>query len=82
LILIYYIFFHGDHGFIQYWKLSSEKERIQQEILELQAEQKELKTKIELLKNNTHYIEKIAREQYKMGRKGDKIYVVLDSTKN
>lgn len=78
VVCIYFIFFQGDHGLIRYWKLVNEKKRLINEINALQAEQVILKHEIELLRNNYDYIEKIARERFKMGRDGEKIYLILD----
>lgn len=78
VVCFYFIFFHGDHGLIRYWKLVNEKKRLLNEINALQAEQIKLKHEIELLRNNYDYIEKIARENFKMGREGEKIYLILD----
>lgn len=78
LLFIFYAFFQGEDGLINYWKLTREKEHIQKEIARLKQEQEQLKQEIDLLLKNKHYIEKIAREKYKMGRNGEKVYVVLD----
>ena len=77
IVLIYYIFFHGEQGLIQYWKLLNKRDQISRHISELKQEQERLHQEIKLLENNYQYIEKIARERYKMGHKKDKIYVII-----
>lgn len=76
LVIIYFIFFHGDDGLIQYWRLTNEKNQLKNKIAELRLEQEKLKKEIEMLQNDYQYIEKVARERYKMGREGEKIYVI------
>jgi len=75
-VIIYFFFIHGDYGLYQYWKLRHEKEALQSNINALKAEQAALKKEIELLKNDKQYIEKIARERYKMGREKETVYYV------
>lgn len=79
LAFIYFVFFHGDYGLIQYWRLLSQRDELKQELIELKQEQDELQEEIELLKNNFYYIEKVARERYKMGRKKEKVYIIIDN---
>ena len=76
LIIIYFIFFHGEHGLIQYWKLFQERNELVEKIEQLKNEQKQLKDEIELLENNDQYIEKTARERYNMGREGERVYII------
>lgn len=76
LIIIYFVFFQGEHGLIQYWKLVQERNELEQKIEQLKTEQEKLEQEIELLKNNDQYIEKIAREKYNMGRKGERVYII------
>ncbi len=78
LFFLLYAFLQGEHGLINYWRLTREKNHIQQEIARLKQEQEQLKKEIDLLLKNMHYIEKIAREKYNMGRNGEKVYVVQD----
>lgn len=80
VLFLLYSFFQGEHGLINYWKLTREKNQILREITQLKKEQEQLKHEIELLLKNKQYIEKIAREKYKMGRNGEKVYVVLEET--
>ncbi len=80
LFFLLYAFLQGEHGLIHYWKLTREKNQIQKEITQLKKEQEQLKQEIDLLLKNKHYIEKVAREKYKMGRNGEKVYVVLEET--
>ncbi|MBN2088222.1 septum formation initiator family protein [candidate division KSB1 bacterium] len=80
LLFLLYAFLQGEHGLIHYWKLTREKNQIQTEIAQLKKDQEQLKQEIDLLLKNKHYIEKVAREKYKMGRNGEKVYVILDET--
>jgi cell division protein FtsB len=75
-MILFFVFFMGDHGLIQYWKLLYERNQMREKIEQLQAEQKQLEEEIELLQKNNQYIEKIARERYNMGREGERVYII------
>ena len=81
LIVLIFLFFHGDQGFLKYIQLQQEKKRLLERIEELKKEHDELLTEIDLLTNNYRYIEKIAREQHQMGKKGEKIYIITSPNK-
>jgi cell division protein FtsB len=54
--------------------LHQENERIKRKIKELEIANKELREKIEIIKKDKLYIEKIAREELGMIKQGEKIY--------
>lgn len=76
LVVIYILFVQGDYGLYQYWQLQKEKRSLEQKIDELKAERDLLDREIELLKSNKMYIEKVAREKYKMGRPDETVYYI------
>lgn len=76
LLILYFFFIHGDYGLYHYWKLKKEKDELELKIKALKAEQAALKKEIDSLKHNKQYIEKMARERYKMGREGERVYYV------
>jgi len=76
ILILVYIFIQGDQGFLKYHQLKKEKERILKRIEKLKAENQTLTDEIELLKNNYRYIEKVAREEHRMAKEGEKIYIV------
>ncbi|MFQ5708394.1 MAG: septum formation initiator family protein [bacterium] len=76
LVFVLYFSFGGHYNLYKYWKLKRKKQELQAHIEQLQHEKQELLRKIELLKNDKAYIEKIAREKYKMSKPGEKIYLI------
>ena len=79
---IYFIFFSviflfNDMGYLEYKKIEKENEKIELEI----------KTKIEMLdvlevekkrlEKDFMYIEKIAREEFKMAKKDEKVFTII-----
>ena len=62
--------------------LSSKKNKaMEQEIKELNKTVDSLKETIEKLKNDTAYIERIAREKLGMAKKGEKVYKFVEEEK-
>ena len=74
------IFFFGDHGLYQLYHVRSEREQIKREIEHLRTERIRLEGKKQLLENDFEYIERLARERYRMARKGEKVFKVIDTT--
>ena len=73
------IFIFGDHGLLKLYKIKSERQIIQKKIVSLREEREKLKTKKIKIENDLNYIEKIAREKYKMVKPGEKIFKVVDN---
>lgn len=66
----------SDRGFIALWGLKKEKIEIQQEINSLRQQIASLEKEAERLKFDEKYIEKIAREKFRMVRPGEKVFKV------
>ena len=75
ILLIIFVF--GDHGVYQLYRLKSELADTQIFILELQAKKEEIKEENIRLNSDMEYIERLARERYRMAKKGEKVYKVL-----
>ncbi len=73
------VFIFGDHGLLKLYKIKSERQMVQKKIAALREEREKLKTEKIKLKNDLSYIEKIAREKYKMVKPGEKIFKVVDN---
>jgi len=54
--------------------LRKENERIRIKVDQLKVANKELRKKIEAIKNDERYIEKLAREELGMIKEGEKVY--------
>jgi cell division protein FtsB len=78
-ILLYaaYSYLGGSSGLIQYVRLLQRRSETEKSIAALQARQDSLHQVIRALKDDTTYIEKVARERYYMGKPGEKIYNVV-----
>ena len=75
ILLIIFVF--GDHGLFQLYRLKKERLLIRDHISQLRREREELKKEKNMLENNLDYIEKLAREKFRMAKKGEKVFKVI-----
>ena len=73
------VFIFGDHGVLKLYKIKNERQLIQKKIADLRKEREILKNEKSKIENDLNYIEKIAREKYKMVKPGEKIFKVIDN---
>ena len=73
------VFVFGDHGLLKLYKIKSKRQMIQNKIAILREEREKLKGEKTKIENDLSYIEKIAREKYKMVKPGEKIFKVVDN---
>ena len=73
------VFIFGDHGLLKLYKIKNERKIIQKKISQLREEKEILKNEKSKIENDLDYIEKIAREKYKMVKPGEKIFKVIDN---
>tara|TARA_B110000438_G_scaffold55647_1_gene55689 strand:+ start:663 stop:944 length:282 start_codon:yes stop_codon:yes gene_type:complete len=66
----------SDRGFISLWQLKKEKLEIQQDINSLRQQIASLEKEAEKLEFDEKYIEKIAREKFRMVKPGEKVFKV------
>ena len=71
-------FFFGDHGLYHLYTLKSERNRIQKEIDFLRNQRMVLEDEKTRLKTDYKYIEEMAREKYRMAKKGEKVFKVIE----
>ena len=76
LLVLVYCFFGGDYNIYNLWKFRHKEKELHSKIQTSEKERGQLTTEIEMLKNDSTYIEKVAREKFKMGKPDEKIYVV------
>ena len=74
-LLIVFIF--GDHGIFQLYKLKREREEVQAHITLLREDREQLKSEKARLENDLDYIEKLARERFRMAKPGEKVFKVI-----
>ena len=77
-LILLIIFFFGDHGLYQLYQLQSEKTKIQSTISSLREKKQLLEEEKTKLRNDPKYIEQLAREKYRMAKKGEKVFKVIE----
>ena len=76
------IFIFGDHGLLQLYKLERERAKVQAQIAQLRKERERVMVEKNRLENDIQYLEKLARERYRMVKPGEKIYKVIPEKKD
>lgn len=76
LVVVYFVI--GKRGTYKLVTFYNQKEKLSQEIQQLEFENKELKEYKEKLENDPQSIEKVAREKYKMKKKGERVYQIVE----
>ena len=71
------VFIFGDHGLLKLYKIKTQRKTIQTQIAQLRDEREKAKEKKNKIENDINYIEKMAREKYKMVKPGEKIFKVV-----
>ena len=71
------IFIFGDHGLFQLYKLKQERKEVQKHITQLRENRETLIAEKNRLENDLKYIEKLAREKYRMAKPGEKVFKVV-----
>jgi len=83
-LTLFVIFLFGDHGLFQLYKLKQEKNDIKKQISQFRKEKEKLMSEKNRLGNDLDYIEKLAREKYRMAKPGEQVFKVIqvdDSTR-
>tara|TARA_Y100000741_G_C17836346_1_gene388643 strand:- start:138 stop:431 length:294 start_codon:yes stop_codon:yes gene_type:complete len=76
------LLFFSDRGLINLWSLKKEKLEIQNEINDLRNQIAILEKEEEKLKFDEKYIEKIAREKFKMVKPGERVFKIVEEESN
>jgi len=74
-------FASGSRGTIQLVRFMKQKQDLEQEIQQLEQEKKALEIEKDKIENDPEYIEKIAREKYKMKKKDEQVYQIVEDEK-
>ena len=82
LLVLLITFFFGDHGLYNLYTLKSERKRIQAEIDYLRNQRITLEDEKTRLKTDYKYIEEMAREKYRMAKKREKVFKVIEKKKD
>ena len=78
LLVLLITFFFGDHGLYNLYTLKSERKKIQAEIDYLRNQRITLEDEKTRLKTDYKYIEEMAREKYRMAKKREKVFKVIE----
>jgi len=78
LIIVASIFLTGSRGTFQLYNFSKQKVDLENEIEALESENSKLEEMKLKLESDPEYIEKIAREKYKMQKKEEKVYEIVE----
>ncbi|MFN3395511.1 MAG: FtsB family cell division protein [Thermodesulfovibrionales bacterium] len=73
-IYIIFIFVFGESGLIKYIEMKGKKVRLEREIKEIEITNEALRRELQLLKENPFYIEKYAREEFRMAKPDEYIF--------
>lgn len=76
-VILVLVFVLSDHGLYQLYLLKREQHAIEQHIQELEKENALLAEERDRLENDLQYIEKLARERYRMARPDEKVFRVI-----
>lgn len=77
LFFVLYLFLGGPYGLIHYRHLKNQHRQLELERQQFLAQMVDLEQEINRLKNDTLYIEQVARERYGFARKGERVYKVV-----
>ena len=81
LLMLGYLLIGGEYNFYNLFNMKTRKKQLAREIIKAEKERETLYNEIDKLKNDSTYIEKIAREEYMMGKKEEKIYIIKSKDK-
>jgi cell division protein FtsB len=77
-LMLLIIFFFGDHGIYQLYLLRSERSEIQATITAFREKKQTLEAEKNKLTTDSKYIEQLARERFRMAKKGEKVFKVIE----
>ena len=75
---LFIVFIFGDHGLLKLYKIKQKRKKIQANITQLRNEKEKATLEKNKIENDLNYIEKLAREKYKMIKPGEKIFKVIE----
>ena len=70
----YYLFIAGDSGLLELSAQRRELQRLEEHVASLEAQNDSLRLVLWSLENDPDYVEKVAREQYGMIKRGERLY--------
>lgn len=74
IILLSLVTVIGERGALHLWRLQGEKNRLDEQNYKLQQENASLRQRLQKIRNDDHFLEKLAREELNMVLPGEVIY--------
>ena len=74
ILLLSLVTIVGERGALHLWRLGGEKSRIDEQNYRMQRDNEMLRQKVSRVRNDNHYLEKLAREELNMARPGEVVY--------
>ena len=74
ILLLALVTIVGERGALHLWRLRGEKNQLDEQNYRLQKTNEELRQKIARIRNDNHYLEKLAREELNLVRPGEVVY--------
>jgi cell division protein FtsB len=74
IILLSLVTLVGERGALHLWRLRGEKVRLDEQNYRLQKENESLRQRVQSIRNDDDYLEKLAREELNMTRSGEIVY--------
>ena len=74
IILMSLVTIVGERGALHLWRLRGQKNRLDAQNFRLQLENENLRRRIDRIRHDDHYLEKLAREELNMVRPGEVVY--------
>ena len=77
-IFLLYVLFFDDHNLIQRWKSAKKIEQMEEELEYYRTEIKATKQKTNELQSEDENLEKFAREQYRMKKENEDLFIIKE----
>ncbi len=74
ILLLSLVTIVGERGALHLWRLRGEKTRLDEQNYRLQKENEALRQRVQSLRDDDAYLEKVAREELQLARPGEIIY--------
>ena len=74
IVLLSLVTLVGERGALHLWRLRGEKARLDEQNYRLQKENEALRRRVQAIRTDDDYLEKLAREELNMARPGEIIY--------
>jgi cell division protein FtsB len=76
-LVLMMVFVLSDHGLYELYQLKRQQAMIEERIQELEIENEQMAEEKQRLESDMEYIERLARERYRMAREGEKVFRVI-----